>query len=418
MLLAGPFEQMSSLGSGVGYLSGKGPTAIFRVLRYASVLPRITSLKCVLTQEHLDAICAKYFVPEEVHPQLPSSDAIMHERPIGESVLTHFRIPFSQLSVFGSAKVDEYMWFLLMRPGRFCWFSGSNIVKDRAPGPSEYNVEHINTLIAQASPDGFECFYPVSAGSLHVGTEIPRPKRSKKKRVTRESERMPAASHPPKRLRADYGKLTRTGCSSSFLLLYPFITSSVVNPASPFGGRCGDRTDSVTGPSLRTIGAYIICGSELILSLSDQLYTSACYVGKVYECAASVQFLGSSSSSEEDEDWTTAIGAGLGGKSMFRVVRADQEDIVRGMAAMSNLFTEYKVSAARNLGLCPTGEDSSQTILYSAQVSGLEATENSLRGEVASTKEHNILLEQECDSLKLKVTGLESTIAEKDHELS
>ncbi|GJW13702.1 hypothetical protein Tco_0017835 [Tanacetum coccineum] len=29
--------------------------------------------------------------------------------------------------------------------------------------------------------------------------------RSKKKRVTRESERMPAASHPPKRLRADYG---------------------------------------------------------------------------------------------------------------------------------------------------------------------------------------------------------------------
>ncbi|GJV09107.1 hypothetical protein Tco_1346763 [Tanacetum coccineum] len=41
----------------------------------------ITSLKCVLTQEHLDAICAKYFVPEEVHPQLPSSDATMHERP-------------------------------------------------------------------------------------------------------------------------------------------------------------------------------------------------------------------------------------------------------------------------------------------------------------------------------------------------
>ncbi|GJZ90310.1 hypothetical protein Tco_0662237, partial [Tanacetum coccineum] len=44
----------------------------------------ITSLKCVLTQEHLDAICAKYFVPEEVHPQLPSSDATMHERPTGK----------------------------------------------------------------------------------------------------------------------------------------------------------------------------------------------------------------------------------------------------------------------------------------------------------------------------------------------
>ncbi|GKE31799.1 hypothetical protein Tco_1451121, partial [Tanacetum coccineum] len=144
----------------------------------------ITSLKCVLTQEHLDAICAKYFVPEEVHPQLPSPDATMHERPAGKvgmytrffdyanyripfstffvSVLTHFRIPFSQLSVFGSAKNldsvknwnDHFFWvdeFVAPANARFSWFSGSNIVKDRAPAPSEYNVEHVNTLIAQAS---------------------------------------------------------------------------------------------------------------------------------------------------------------------------------------------------------------------------------------------------------------------------
>ncbi|GKA35942.1 hypothetical protein Tco_0722433 [Tanacetum coccineum] len=179
----------------------------------------ITSLKCVLTQEHLDAICAKYFVPEEVHPQLPSSDATMHERPAGKvgmytrffdyanyripfstffvSVLTYFRIPFSQLSVFGSAKVshfeimfryfythnykngwfgftkrpnvracysknmdsvknwnDHFFWvdeFVVPANARFSWFSSSNIVKDRAPAPSEYNVKHVNTLIAQAS---------------------------------------------------------------------------------------------------------------------------------------------------------------------------------------------------------------------------------------------------------------------------
>ncbi|GKD43034.1 hypothetical protein Tco_1267679, partial [Tanacetum coccineum] len=35
-------------------------------------------------------------------------------------------------------------------------------------------------------------------------------------------------------------------------------------------------------------------------------------------------------------------------------------------------------------------------------VSSLEAIECSLRGEVASAKEHNGLLEQECGSLKLK----------------
>ncbi|GKE45177.1 hypothetical protein Tco_1472461, partial [Tanacetum coccineum] len=155
----------------------------------------ITSLKCVLTQEHLDAICAKYFVPEEVHPQLPSPDATMHERPTGKvgmytrffdyanyripfstffvSVLTHFRIPFSQLSVFGFTKCpnvracysknldsvknwnDHFFWvdeFVVPANARFSWFSGSNIVKDRAPAPSEYNAEHVNTLIAQASP--------------------------------------------------------------------------------------------------------------------------------------------------------------------------------------------------------------------------------------------------------------------------
>ncbi|GJY78499.1 gypsy type transposase [Tanacetum coccineum] len=143
----------------------------------------ITSLKCVLTQEHLDAVCAKYFVPEEVHPQLPSPDATMHERPTGKvgmytrffdyanyripfstffvSVLTYFRIPFSQLSVFGSAK------FVVPADARFSWFLGSNIVKDRAPAPSEYNVEHINTLIAQASPflrfpEEFLCWVGIS----------------------------------------------------------------------------------------------------------------------------------------------------------------------------------------------------------------------------------------------------------------
>ncbi|GKF18696.1 hypothetical protein Tco_0063614, partial [Tanacetum coccineum] len=48
------------------------------------------------------------------------------------------------------------------------------------------------------------------------------------------------------------------------------------------------------------------------------------------------------------------------------------------------------------------------------RVSSLRAIEGSLRGEVASAKEHNGLLEQERGSLKLKVTSLESIIAEKD----
>ncbi|GKD59258.1 hypothetical protein Tco_1296767, partial [Tanacetum coccineum] len=62
-------------------------------------------------------------------------------------------------------------------------------------------------------------------------------------------------------------------------------------------------------------------------------------------------------------------------------------------------------------------EESVEVAQLRAQVSGLEVTEGSLRGEVASAKEHNGLLEQECGFLKLRVTSLESTIAEKDREL-
>ncbi|GJZ31528.1 hypothetical protein Tco_0576575 [Tanacetum coccineum] len=684
----------------------------------SGVRDNITSLKCVLTQEHLDAICAKYFVPEEVHPQLPSSDATMHERPTGKigmytrffdyanyripfstffvSVLTHFRIPFSQLSVFGSAKVshfeilcrvcniepdvslfryfythnykngwfgftkrpnvracysknldsvknwnDHFFWvdeFVVPANARFSWFSGSNIVKDRAPAPSEYNVEHVNTLIAQASPflrfpKEFLCWVDISRNYLlnkdtyprfeyengegemdlnafirtadphkvriveraraenerpivtvakhctvtllptfvvrsfgellasverefardasvgdggdqgfdsiggqdyveptvpvtePVGTEIPRPKHSKKKKVTRESERTPAASHPPKRLRADYGTTggSATGGKSPSVLnrllqdsrltveqgvpalpTLPFITSSVT--ASPLE-EGGDRTDSVTGPSLRTIGPsarFVVLSDSshhsgtksadpevdsLIRSVAPVM-TEATTVATIAttvaipadvskDKSASHPFVfGSSSSSEKTDrtlsagseeiyvpEWTVTKGFELNDgclcanmidhftpSAFFKSIRRMEHE---------QLFTKFNVSAARNLSLSSevrmraeynilekrkwrslaeekdilleakdkeiedlksqllkAKEESAVVAQLRAQVSGLEAVENSLRGEVASTKDHNVLLEQECNSLKLKGTGLESTIAEKDHELS
>ncbi|GKE27908.1 hypothetical protein Tco_1443292 [Tanacetum coccineum] len=276
---------------------------------------------------------------------------------------------------------------------RFSWFSGSNIVKDRAPAPSEYNVEHVNTLIAQASPflrfpEEFLCWvgisrnyllnkdtYPrfeyengeemdlnafirtadprkvriverpraehegpivtvakhrtvtllptsvvrpsgelsasverefvgdVSAGgggdeevasvvgqdnvepsvpiTDNVGAEIPGPKCTKKKRVTCGSERTPVASHPPKRLRADYGTTggSATGGKSPSVLnrllqdsrlmveqgvlalpTLPFITSSVTALPLEEGG---DHTDFVTGaksadPEVNSLVRYVV----------------------------------------------------------------------------------------------------------------------------------------------------------------
>ncbi|GKD38145.1 hypothetical protein Tco_1258352, partial [Tanacetum coccineum] len=267
---------------------------------------------------------------------------------------------------------DHFFWvdeFIIPANARFGWFSGTNIVKDRAPTISEYNVEHANTLIAQASPflrfpEEFLCWVGISQIDLNtfiwtvdprkvriveraraenerpivtvakhrtmtlLPTSVVRPsgelsasierefigdaggsggrdqqiasvgghdnvepivpttdnvvaeteatgsRRSKKKRVTRGSESIPAASHPPKRLRADYGT---TGSSAAggkspsvlnrllqdslltveqgvpALPTLPFITSSVT--ASPLK-EGGDHTNSVTGPSFRTVGPF------------------------------------------------------------------------------------------------------------------------------------------------------------------
>ncbi|GKD40967.1 hypothetical protein Tco_1261174, partial [Tanacetum coccineum] len=110
---------------------------------------------------------------------------------------------------------------------------------------------------------------PIVPITEHVETEIPGPKSRKKKRVIRGSEGTPAASHPPKRLRADYGI---TGGSATgeqgvpALPTLPFITSFVI--ALPLEeGR--DHTDSVTGPSLRTIGP-----SAQFVVLSDSSHHS------------------------------------------------------------------------------------------------------------------------------------------------
>ncbi|GKB01234.1 hypothetical protein Tco_0829278 [Tanacetum coccineum] len=253
----------------------------------------------------------------------------------------------------------------------------------------------------------------------------------------------------------------------------PFITSSVT--ASPLE-EGGDHTDSVTGPSLRTIGPsarFVVLsdsshhsGAKSADPEVDSLVRSAVPVmteaTTVTTIAPTVaipadvgkdksvshpSIFGSSSSSEKTDragleevyvpEWTVTKGFELNDERLcvnmndhftppafFKNVRGIEHE---------QLFTEFNVSVARNLSLSSEDkeiEDLKSQLLKAkeeyvavtqlrAWVSSLEAIEGSLRGEVASAKEHSGLLdEQECNSLKLKVTGLESTIAEKDHELS
>ncbi|GKB64228.1 hypothetical protein Tco_0920414 [Tanacetum coccineum] len=80
---------------------------------------------------------------------------------------------------------DHFFWvdeFVVPSDARFNWFLGSNITKDRAPAPSKYDVEHINTYLCSRlsslgsrmeftlpgllKPYGFECVFRTAESSL------------------------------------------------------------------------------------------------------------------------------------------------------------------------------------------------------------------------------------------------------------
>ncbi|GKA55562.1 hypothetical protein Tco_0754634 [Tanacetum coccineum] len=608
----------------------------------------IASIKCVLTQEHLDAICAKYFIPEEVHPQLPSFDATMHERPTGKvgmytrffdyanyripfsnffvSVLTHLRILLSQLSVFLSAKVshfeimcrvcninpsvglfryfymhnykngwfsftkrpnvracysknldsvknwnDHFFWvdeFVVPANARFGWFSGTNIVKDRAPtvgisrnyllnkdtyprfeyedeeemdlnafirtaGPRKVRVverartENENPIVTVAKhrtvtllptsvphPSGelsasIEREFVEDAGGSDGGdqevasvgghgnvepivpttdniiaeTEASRPKRSKKKRVTHGSESTPIASHPPKRLRADYGKtggsaaggkspsvLNRLLQDSRLMVEHgvlalptlPFITSSVT--ASPLE-EGGDHTDSVTSPSLRTVGPSarfivlsdsshhsgaksanhevdsfvrtvtpVMTAATTVMAFVSNANTTTVTpvdVGKDKDVPTPSVFVGSSSSDKTDRTLSLftrrsssdfvagSIHAGRDADVDLQEIYIPEWSVTKGFKLNDGRSCANMIDHFTPPAFFKTAKDESiEVAQLRTRVSSLEAIEDSIRGEVVSAKEHNGLLEQERSALKLKVTGLESIIAEKDRELS
>ncbi|GJV05588.1 hypothetical protein Tco_1343244 [Tanacetum coccineum] len=198
--------------AGVGPLSGKGPRVI--VSADASVLPRsvfvrgdatgaalkiltcvfeisgawpfITSLKCALTQELLDAICAKYFVPGEVHPQLPSPDSTMHERPAEMDLNAFIRIADPRkVRIVERDKAENERPIVTVAKHRTVTLLPTLVVRSSR----ELSASVEREFIRDASVgDGVDQGFDSVGGQDNV-----------------EPTGTPAASHPPKRLRADYG---------------------------------------------------------------------------------------------------------------------------------------------------------------------------------------------------------------------
>ncbi|GJZ68800.1 hypothetical protein Tco_0632350 [Tanacetum coccineum] len=114
-----------------------------------------------------------------------------------------------------------------------------------------------------------EPIIPVTC-DVFAETGSSRVKRSKKKRVVRESEYTSAASHLTKKLRADYRKTSGSAAGEhgvAALPTLPFITSSMI--ASPLK-EGGDHTDFVTAPALCTVNPF-----ERFMVLSDSSHHSS-----------------------------------------------------------------------------------------------------------------------------------------------
>ncbi|GKC87276.1 gypsy type transposase, partial [Tanacetum coccineum] len=320
---------------------------------------------------------------------------------------------------------------------------------------------------------------PILPTTDNVVSEIEAPglRRSKKKRVTHGSEGIPAASHPPKRLRADYGT---TGGSAvrgkspsvlnrllqdsllmveqgvSALPTLPFITSSVT--ASPLE-EGGDHTDSVTGAKsadsevdsfVRSVALVMTTATTITAFISSVAATATTYVDIGKDKDVSAPSIFSCSSSSDKTDRTLSLFTGKSGSEFVAgSIRAggdadvDLQEIYipewsvtkgfelndgRSCANMIDHFTppaffktvrgilssEVRMRAGYNI----LEKKKWKSLPEEKDNLLLEAIEGSLRGKVASAKEHNGLLEQEHSALKLKMTSLESIIAEKDRELS
>ncbi|GKA69340.1 hypothetical protein Tco_0775404 [Tanacetum coccineum] len=293
---------------------------------------------------------------KEVHPQLPSSDATMNERPTGKVgmytrffdyanycipfsnffvyVLTHFRIPFSQLSVFGSAKHRTV-----------------TLLPTSVPRPSrELSASIEREFVEDAGGSG--------GGDQEVASVGGHGSKS---------------AHP--RLIHCHGLSPRCALTTATTVT-AFVSNAATTSATPVDvGNDKDVPTLFRRSGSDFVAANIRAGGDADVDLQE-IYIPEWSLTKGFElndgrsCANMI------------DHFTPAF---------FKTVRGMEHE---------QLFVEFNVSVARNLSLSSEAKDESMEVAQlRTRVSSLEAIEGSLRGEVASAKEHNDLLEQERSAL-------------------
>ncbi|GKC16214.1 hypothetical protein Tco_1012996 [Tanacetum coccineum] len=117
----------------------------------------IDSVKSILTQSALDALCEKFYIPDIVHPELPGRNDRIRNSPT--DILEYFQINLSQLSVIAAAKVSHFK--ILYRVYGFV------PTVDPYPTPDEFDADVCNFLVENLAsfwkfPKPFLCFVSIS----------------------------------------------------------------------------------------------------------------------------------------------------------------------------------------------------------------------------------------------------------------
>ncbi|GKD91141.1 hypothetical protein Tco_1366648, partial [Tanacetum coccineum] len=308
----------------------------------------ITDIKYVLTQKGIDSFYQTFHIPDDVHPQSPSPNQTIHEIPIGKiGVYTrffeyaNFRLPLSTflvnvLSRNYTLDEDTYPTFLHddgteMDLFAFIQVADPTKVKVREQERAEGEERLLDSTVGRVVPllpvsparaeseleasmerlfdeggsadqgdsaagGGHDAEIELSMGVRIIAAEnvtAERPKRPRNKRQA--ATDAGGSSHPPKKLRGDYGtsgEAATSGKSPSVLkellassmlnveagvaavATLPMVTSSV---SATLEHKSGPPTDSITElnlPTLRPTERFVISSDS-----SHHFSTNAAEVG-------------------------------------------------------------------------------------------------------------------------------------------
>nr|GEY01810.1 glutamyl-tRNA reductase 1, chloroplastic [Tanacetum cinerariifolium] len=191
----------------------------------------ITDIKYVLTQKALPIFCETYHIPDEVHPQLPSPNQTIHEMPSGKiemDLLSFIQTADpTKVRVAERQHVENEPRLLESTVGRVV----SLLPIAPASASSELEASVDNMFDEEASGDGQGTdIQPVVATTDTIVKDVAplQPRRQRKRKTVVADASGP--SHPPKKLREDYGALggASTAGKSRFAVQSLF-TGAVLN---------------------------------------------------------------------------------------------------------------------------------------------------------------------------------------------